>query len=107
MKNKISVLYIPCKNKKEAIALGKVAIDNKLSACANIFPIDSLYVWGEKLTQDNETILLLKTLPKLSKKLGQLIESKHSYECSCILSLDAKVNKEYYKWMKQSIKSKE
>ncbi|MEO6189880.1 MAG: divalent-cation tolerance protein CutA [Saprospiraceae bacterium] len=105
MKNKITLFYVPCKNKEEATRLAKICINNKLMACSNIHPIDSIYLWEEKIVQEKECILMLKTLPSLSKKLKKLIQQEHPYEIPAIISYDASVNKEYMAWMKLALEN--
>ncbi len=104
MKNKIVVFYIPCKNKKEAEQLSQTAIIQKLAACANFHPITSCYEWNSKLIMESEAALILKTLPSFSKKLNAFILKNHSYECPCILHYNARVNEEFYQWMKASLR---
>ncbi|MEP7195864.1 MAG: divalent cation tolerance protein CutA [Saprospiraceae bacterium] len=101
MKNKIILFYIPCANKAEASKLAKASLQEKLSSCANIYPIDSSFSFKDKLENVKENILLLKTLPSLAKKLKKLIKTNHSYEIPCILSYKVKVNKPYKLWMKE------
>ncbi|NOT36549.1 MAG: divalent-cation tolerance protein CutA [Saprospiraceae bacterium] len=99
MKNSILLFYIPCKNKKEAIALSKKCIEAKLAACANIFPITSIFPWNKKIENASEFTILLKTIPKLEKQLSKYISKNHSYEIPCIATTKFKVNKEYFNWM--------
>jgi periplasmic divalent cation tolerance protein len=42
-------IYITNPSKKEAKRLAKHLIEKRLIACANIFPIESLYWWKNKL----------------------------------------------------------
>lgn len=103
---KILFLYVPCKNKKEAILISKELLNKKLIACSNIIdPITSLYLWEEKLRQDNETILIMKTDPKLGKKLITEIKKLHSYDIPAIISVPAdSLNSDYTKWLRGCFK---
>ena len=74
-------------------------------ACSNIQPIDSIYLWEGKIVQEKECILMLKTLPYLSKKLKKLIQQEHPYEIPAIISYNANVNKEYMEWMKLALEN--
>lgn len=103
MKNKINFFYVPCKNKKEANTMAKSCIENNLAACANIFPIQSIYPWKNKIESAKEHVLILKTLPSLSKKLSQNITKVHSYSTPCIAITEFKVNKVYYQWLEKQV----
>ncbi len=95
------MLYITCKDNKEAKKIAKNLLNKKLIACANIFPIESLYIWENKLTEDKETVLILKALKKNYKKVEQEIKNMHSYDIPFIGKINMGVNKEYKKWLKK------
>ena len=102
-RHSIKLIYIPCKNKAEAKSIGKKSIKAALAACANIFPIDSIYLWQNQLKEDKETILLLKTTVKKTKSLVSFVNKNHSYDIAAIISIDAEVSHEYYTWMKTTL----
>lgn len=103
---KISVFYIPTGSEDEARSLGKLAIENKLAACANVHPIQSFYPWEGKLQQENEFVLLLKTLPALNSALQTFIENHHSYKVPCIMHWESEVNNTYGEWISSTITKK-
>lgn len=103
MKNNIVLFYVPCRNKKEAIALSKKCLSVRLCACTNLIPIDSFFLWKKKTESSKEVSLILKTIPSLSKKLKKFINENHTYEIPCIATLEGQVNKEYFKWMESEL----
>jgi periplasmic divalent cation tolerance protein len=96
--------YITCKDKKEAEKIANHLFKKKLIACANIFPINSLYRWKGKLQKDKEFVLLAKTQKNKSHSLEKEVRGIHSYEIPCILQINANANKEYLRWIKNEIK---
>ena len=92
--------YITCKNKAEARKIANELLKRKLIACANIFPIDSIYRWKGKLESDKEVVLLAKTNKNIEKEVKKL----HSYECPCIIKINATANKEYTSWLNAQLK---
>ena len=97
----ITLFYIPTGSREEAAALGHQAIDNHLAACANIFPVQSVFPWDGATQHEDEFVLLLKTLPHLNDHLRNFIKANHSYTTPAIVSWAAEVNEEYITWMKQ------
>jgi len=97
---KIIVFYIAFGAEQEAISLGKQAIENKLAACANVYPIQSFYPWTGKLQEDDEYALMLKTFPEFIRPLQTFIENHHAYEVPCIMHWVTDVNDAYGEWMK-------
>ncbi len=62
--------------------------------------------WQEKITQENEVILLIKTLPEKALPITHLIEEQHSYDIACIMHVPVHVNEKYFDWMLEQIKTK-
>ena len=97
--------YIITKNENEALKIANLAVKKNLAACGNILPnIKSIYKWQNKLQNDNETLLILKTNSNKYPLLEKLILEKHSYEVPCILKIPVSDgNKEYLKWINDSL----
>ena len=97
--------YITTKNEEEALTLANSAVEKNLAACGNIFPkMKSVYKWNEKLQNDDETLLILKTNSSKYPLLKKLIKEKHSYKVPCILKIPIDDgNKEYLKWIEDSL----
>jgi periplasmic divalent cation tolerance protein len=100
---KITVFYIPVGSEEEAHSLSKLALEQKLTICTNIFPIQSLYPWEGKHVHDHEFIIILKTFPNLIDEVNAFLEQHHSYKTPCILHWDAEVNESYGAWMLSSL----
>ena len=99
------LIYITTKNEEEALKLANLAVQKNLAACGNIFPkMKSIYKWQNKLQNDKETLLILKTNSNKYPLLEKLILEKHSYEVPCILKIPiSDGNKEYLKWIDRSL----
>lgn len=95
------IVYITCKDNAEAKKISKHLLKKKIIACANYFSIESLYNWKGKLTEDKETVLILKALKNNYKKIKEEIKKIHSYDIPFIGKINVEVNKEYKKWSKK------
>ena len=97
--------YIMTKNENEALTIANLAVQKNLAACGNIFPkMKSIYMWQNKLQNNIETLLILKTNSNKYPLLEKLILEKHSYEVPCILKISIDDgNKEYLKWIEDSL----
>lgn len=98
------LLYIPCSDEEEAHNIAEALLHEKLIACANIFPIKSLYFWKNDLQEDNEVVLLAKTADRMYEKVKKKVLAMHSYECPCVMKIKADVNCDYEKWVKGRVK---
>jgi periplasmic divalent cation tolerance protein len=99
---KITFFYIPCGTESEALSIGKQAVENRLAACANVFPIQSVFPWNGSIQEENEFILILKTTPSCASSLRSFISEKHGYEVPCIVSWEVEVNDAYGKWVEEN-----
>lgn len=97
------IIYVTCKNNKEAEKIAKQLLEKKLAACANILSSKSLYNWKGKLEKQNEAILLLKTTESKFESVKQTVKKMHSYKVPCILKLKAEANDGYFSWLKKEI----
>ena len=93
-----------CKNKEEAKKIALNLLKNRLIACSNFFPIESIYRWKNKMNKDKEYILILKSFKKHQNNIIKQIEKLHSYEIPCIEIIETKPNSKYEKWAKGEIK---
>lgn len=97
-------LYVTAKDKKEASKIATHLLQKKLIACANTFPISSLYWWKENIQNEKEFVLILKTVQKNYTKIKKEIEKIHSYEIPCIIQIPVTVNEKYGRWMGKKMK---
>lgn len=81
-------------------------LKKRLIACANISPIDSLYWWKNKITDEREFVVVAKTLESKFRKAKTEIEKIHSYSVPCIIKIPARANEKYFRWLKAEVKEK-
>ena len=98
---KILLFYTPVANTAEAESLGEKAVRSKLAACANSFPIHSVFPWKGNIEKDGEVAVLLKTSTNHQDTLRQYLEEHHSYDVPAILCWEAEVNEAYGKWVEE------
>ncbi|MBW2993135.1 divalent-cation tolerance protein CutA [Candidatus Woesearchaeota archaeon] len=98
------MLYITCKNNAEAEKIARHLIGKKLAACANIFPIKSIYRWKGKIVNEKEVVLIAKSMRNKFENIKKEVKAIHSYDVPCIEMLNTKANKDYEKWIKGEIK---
>lgn len=99
------LIYTTCRDILEAKQLGKLIIEKHLAACVNIWPIESIYFWKDKLTEDQEAVLLIKTHESKVANIEELILKNHTYATPFIGSIDVRrLNREYKEWMLTVIK---
>ncbi|MFO8016357.1 MAG: divalent-cation tolerance protein CutA [Candidatus Woesearchaeota archaeon] len=93
------LIYIPCGDGKEAKHIGKELVSRKLIACANVFPIESIYMWEGKAVDEGEVALLCKTSEANHEKVAEAVRELHSYDVPAIIRINAEANKQYSEWV--------
>ena len=94
-------VWVNCGSEEEATRIAEEAIQDRLAACANIYPaITSAWHWKGAVERDREVPLLMKTRTDLFDELARLVERLHSYETPSITGLPvARVNADYARWI--------
>lgn len=89
---------------KEAEKIANVLVKNKLSACVQIFPVNSFYKWKGKTENKKEWMMIIKTEKRLYKKIEKAIKENHSYELPEIIFIPIeKGNTDYLKWVSKQL----
>lgn len=98
------IVYTTFPHRRQATSLAKNLIKEKLIACANIFKIDSIYTWEEKIEKAREYGVFLKTREELYSHVETKIKEAHPYEVPCIISWKlAHGSKEFLKWIAENV----
>lgn len=97
------LLYITTKDHEEASRLADSLLQERLIACANIFPtMESRYWWNGKIEHAQESVLICKTDSRNTELVTARIVELHSYETPCVLALPIHVgNTDYLTWIEQ------
>ncbi len=93
------VFYIPCP-KGDAKRIADVLLNEKLVACCNILPAESMYWWEGKRDTAEEEVLMAKTVPAKQEKVINRVKEIHKYKVPCIMMFEGQVNEPYLKYLK-------
>lgn len=94
-------VYVTCKDKAEALEIGKAMVEGRWAACANIVDgMESIYWWEGKLESGKESVLILKTQENFLDALTEKVKSLHSYSVPCVVALPiVGGNADYLAWI--------
>ena len=93
-------IYVTTKDEQEANRIAEVLLEKKLIACANFFPMKSMYHWDGKIEKGKEFVLILKTKEEKFKEVKEEVKKIHSYDVPCIIKIKVEVDEKYGEWMK-------
>lgn len=89
---------------KEARAIGKKLVEEKLAACANIIPrVESVFFWQGRIRQERESLMVIKTQRSVFGRLMKRVKSLHRYSVPEIIALPiTRGSKEYLQWIRET-----
>jgi len=97
------LVYTTHSDEAAAAACCEKLLEQRLIACANIFPIQSAYWWGGEITRDGEYVAIMKTTTSCWEALEQKILEIHPYEIPCIIRVEAHATPAYEDWIKAQV----
>lgn len=99
----ICVVYITMPNLEKAQEIVKILLEQRLIACATMWPCNSIYRWDGKVQNDNEYIVFAKTTQDKYEELVQQVTKMHPYQIPCILKFDVQANMPYANWVEDEV----
>lgn len=92
-------------NAEGAVELARTLVEERLVACANLIPaVRSIYRWQDKLQDENEVLLLLKTRSEHLERVKARILEVHPYEVPEVLVLPVESGYAgYLEWIAKSL----
>ncbi|OGG41683.1 hypothetical protein A3A21_02985 [Candidatus Jorgensenbacteria bacterium RIFCSPLOWO2_01_FULL_45_25b] len=99
------IIFTTIHDRKQTKRMAKGLVMERLVACVNILPVESVFRWKGKLEEIREQLLILKTTKKNFKKIERYIKKHSGYEIPEIVAIPASaVHAPYLKWVKAETK---
>lgn len=97
-------VWVNCPDEQTAATIADLVVDERLAACANIYPsISSRYHWKGKIKRAREVPLLLKTRQSLFDMLVERVTVLHPYETPSIVGIEViQASAAYRAWLVDS-----
>jgi periplasmic divalent cation tolerance protein len=97
-------ILVSAGSQSEAEKIANVLVKSQLAACVSLVPITSIYTWQEKLHQEQEWQLIIKTELTLFSAIALKIQELHSYEVPEIIALPLVAgSKSYLQWISEQL----
>jgi periplasmic divalent cation tolerance protein len=95
------VVFITAGSIREAQTIARALVEEHVAACVTIVsPIQSVYRWQGKVCDEQEVLLIAKTVEAMLEKLTTRVKQLHSYEVPEIIALPIVAGAEdYLRWI--------
>ncbi|HLH12000.1 MAG TPA: divalent-cation tolerance protein CutA [Methylovirgula sp.] len=94
-------------NRERARAIARTLVEQRLAACVQMLPIESVFTWQDRLEESAEILLLIKIKRADYAQLQQAILSLHDYETPEIIALPiVEGSAPYLEWIKATTRRK-
>jgi len=90
-------------NKKNALQVAKLLIQNKLAACVSIKQIFSIYEWNDDIEETKEFEITIKSKPEFKDDLIDFLHKISTYDVPQIIYKKYRTELNYYGWLNKTI----
>ena len=99
------VVLVTVASSEQGKIIADALVRDKLAACVNIFPIESVYMWQGQVNRGLEYQLIIKTNLNKFPELAEKIKTLHEYEVPEIIALPVVAgSKPYLHWLGENLK---
>ena len=104
MDSEYVMIVSTCADMESARRIAGILVDKRLVACAQLFPIVSIYTWQGKACEDDEVMLFLKSKTALYDEIAAAIKESHPYDVPEIIQIPITDGlPDYLRWIDDSV----
>lgn len=98
------VVLITAASREEADRIARQLVEERVAACVTIVPqVRSLFIWEQKVSQEDEVLLVVKSRRPRFAQLAAVVTRLHSYRAPEIIALPVAMGSgDYLRWLSAS-----
>lgn len=97
------LVIITCGSVDEARTIARHLVEARLAAGVQIIPIESVYAWRGEVAEDDEWVLICKTVTERYPQIESAVRRLHSYEVAPIYMIEmSQGSRPYLAWIEES-----
>jgi periplasmic divalent cation tolerance protein len=102
---KLAIVLVTVGDRKAAEKIARQVVASHLAACVGILPQRSVFWWEDKVAEESEHLMVIKTVSERFSALRDAILAMHTYEVPEIISIDiTDGNAAYLQWISESVR---
>ncbi len=95
-----STVLVTYPDEGTAAKISRDLVDRRMAACANIFPVRSIYRWKEEVLDEPEVAVIYKIASSDFEAFKDAVVRLHPYEVPCVVRYDiAEGHAPYLEWI--------
>ncbi len=96
-------IYSTFPNEESVKQTAKHLVENRLAACVNYWPINSVYEWQGEINEDKEWACIIKTHTSKAEEIIEYIKANHPYSTPAIISINVSFHGTYKSWLEEQL----
>jgi len=103
MHNNAIVIFITAGSMNDGEKIARALVEDRLAACCNIIPgIQSIYRWKGQVNQDQEVLLIVKSVVERIEDIKKRVRELHAYEVPELIVLTISDGlQDYLQWIEK------
>jgi periplasmic divalent cation tolerance protein len=95
------VIFITAPQEEVGARIAKALVEEKLAGCVNIIKdIRSIYFWQDKVEDEPEVLLVIKTKKSLFERLKERVKTLHPYSVPEVIAIPIiEGSEDYLRWL--------
>jgi periplasmic divalent cation tolerance protein len=100
------VVLVTTGSEAEARCIARALVEQELVACVNVLPnVRSIFRWEGQVVEDQEFLLIAKTISQAFERVAAAVKSMHSYSLPEVIALPIQQGlPEYLAWIRDTTK---
>lgn len=108
LSEKFCIVLTTVNSQQNSEVIINTLLEKRLSACIQTVPINSHYVWKDKVCRDDEILLVIKTQKACYKNIEKEISALHTYDVPQIIQIPVtEGSNAYLHWLELQTQTKE
>ncbi len=94
-----AIYYVTLNTSEEASQISRQLLEQSLAVCTNWFPITCAYKWQDKITEEPEIVLIVKTQIGYRQAIEQVISQNINYTNLIAELTPESINNSFQQWL--------
>jgi periplasmic divalent cation tolerance protein len=102
--NEHLIILVTASSDVQARRIARKLLQDKLAACVNFVPVDSMFVWKGEIQEEEEVLMIIKSRSEVFDDLMNTVKAIHTYDTPEIIGMPIVLGSDdYLKWINHEV----